>query len=89
MGSWAPERSFAETPKESKLPTGQVEKPSEVVTEEEEVEERTLGEIFATEGLLAAIGAMPFNLKVILIIAGIIIVGLIILRLIRKRKIKS
>ncbi len=56
---------------------------------EEEAEEKPLGEIFATEGLLAAIGAMPFNLKVILIIAGIIIIGLIILRLIRRRKIKS
>jgi len=78
-----------ETPKESKLPTGQVEKPSEGVTEEEEVEERTLGEVFAAEGLLAAIGALPFNLKVILILVGIIIVGLLILWLIRKRKIKK
>lgn len=53
------------------------------------VEERPLSEVFAAEGLLAAVGAIPFNLKVILIIAGIIIVGLLILWLIRKRKIKS
>jgi hypothetical protein len=55
-------------------------------------EGRALGEILATEGLLAAIGAMPFNLRVILIIAGLIIAGLLILwliRKIRKRRIKS
>ena len=85
-------------------PTGEeeIEKPSGEITEGEgeivgpgEVEkpilaeERTLGEIFATEGLLAAIGAMPFNLKVILIIFGVIIIGLVILRLIRKRRLKK
>jgi len=64
--------------------------PEEEIKEEMPKEEkRPLGEIFATEGLLAAIGAIPFNLKVILIIGGIIIIGLIILRIIRKKKIKS
>jgi len=64
--------------------------PEEEIKEETPKEEkRSLGEIFAAEGLLAAIGAMPFNLRVILIIGGIIIIGLIILRVIRKKKIKS
>ena len=85
-------------------PTGEeeIEKPPEEGMEGEEgivepeeaekpilAEEKTLGEIFATEGLLAAIGAMPFNLKVILIIFGVIIIGLVILRLIRKRRLKK
>ena len=81
---------------------GEIEKPPEERIEGEEeivgpeevekpilAEERPLGEVFATEGLLAAIGAMPFNLKVILIIAGVIIAGLLILWLIRKRRFKK
>jgi len=48
--------------------------------------ERSLGEIFATEGLLAAIGAIPFNLRIILIFAMIIIVALLVSQLIKKRK---
>ena len=84
------------------MPEEEIKKPSEEITEGEEgivgpeeaekpilAEERPLGEIFATEGLLAAIGALPFNLKVILIIAGVIIAGLLILWLIRKRRFKK
>jgi len=65
------------------------EEEEEEEEKEEEAEEKPLGEIFATEGFLAAIGAMPFNLKVILIIFGIIIIGLVILRLIRKRRFRK
>jgi len=75
-------------------PTGEeIEKaPEEEIVGPEEVEkpilakERSLGEIFATEGLLAAIGAIPFNLRIILIFATIIIVALLVSQLIKKRK---
>ncbi len=68
---------------------GKIPPEEEIKEETPKEEKRSLGEIFAAEGLLAAIGAMPFNLRVILIIGGIIIIGLIILRIIRKKKIKS
>jgi hypothetical protein len=86
-------------------PEEEIEKPPEEIAEGEEglvspeglveaerpvlPEERPLPEIFATEGLLAAMGAMPFNWKIILIIAGVIIIGLIILWLIRRRRIRG
>jgi len=54
----------------------------ELITEKTEVEQ-------PITGLLAAIEAIPFNLRIILIILGIIILGLIILQLTRKREIKS
>jgi len=46
-------------------------------------------ETLPAKGLLATIGAIPLNLKVILIIAGVILIGLLILRLTGKRKTKS
>lgn len=80
----------------------EIEKPfGEIIEGEEEtvspeevekpilVEERPLRRVFVTERLLAAIGAIPFNIKVILIIAGLVIAGLIVLRLTKKKKAKS
>jgi hypothetical protein len=48
--------------------------------------ERSLREIFTTEGLLAAIGAIPFNLRIILILAMIIMVALLVSQLIKLSK---
>ncbi len=73
------EEEVSEEIVEGKIVEEEIEKPVLV-------EKKSLGEIFATEELLAAIGAMPLNLKIILIIIGIIIIGLGTLWLIRKRK---
>ncbi|MCK4454104.1 DUF4215 domain-containing protein [Candidatus Parcubacteria bacterium] len=61
--------------------TGEEEIEKEIEEEEakEETKEETAG--LEKEGLLATIGAVPFNTKIILIILGIIILALIILRL--------
>jgi len=86
----APEEEVA--PEEEIAPEEEVAPEEEIVGEEEEKlveEKKSFGEILATEGLSVAMGTLPLNLKVILIIAGIIIIGLIILRLTRRRKIKS
>lgn len=79
-------------PEEEIAPEEEVAPEEEIVGEEEEKlveEKKPFGEILATEGLAVAMGVLPLNLKLILIIIGIIIIGLIILRLIRRRKIKS
>ena len=69
-----------------------VEEIQEKVSEEDlKVEEKIVGENPKT-GLgifLAAIGAIPVNLKIILILAGVILIGLLILRLVRKKKKKE
>lgn len=57
-------------------------------TEEGEGEEVVQEEGVPAGGLLAAIGAIPLNLKVLLGIAVVVIIGLIILWLIRKKKTK-
>lgn len=81
-------------PKEVVRPTEELieEKTPEEIGEKiisKGIEKRPLREILAAEGFLAAIGVIPFNLKIILIITGIAVIGLIILRLIGKRKIKT
>ena len=59
--------------------------PEEEVTPEEELPEEEAPGV----GLLAAIIAIPLNLKIILIIVGVVIIGLIVFWLIRRKRIKS
>jgi len=78
------------------FPSGETRKPSEEIkggeitagTPEEvtPTKKKAFGEILATQGLLAAIGAIPFNQKLIPLLALFIVLALIILALIRKKK---
>jgi len=67
-----------EEKKEIGIPLGEIEGPI--------IEEETLAEIFREEGWLAAIGVLPFNLKLIIILALAVILGLITLWLFRRRR---
>lgn len=95
------EETIIPSGEETFIPEEETVTPEEILIPEEEIisgEETTEApaETLITEtpapvvvqptGLLAAIGTMPLNLKIILIIAAIIIIGLIALRLINKRK---
>lgn len=68
-----------------------VKEPSTEVIKEEIVGLEEEENALQNKGLLVAIGAMPVNLKVILIIVGVILIGLLILWAIikRKKRIKS
>ena len=60
---------------------------SEAVLPTGEAKGEVGGEPVESKGLLATIGSLSFNLKIILILVGVVIIGLVILRLFgRKRK---
>ena len=89
----------ATPPAEVEIPEKLAEKPLEeekkAIVKEIEIEapfiteEKPFIETLTKEGLLAAVGMMPWTSKIILIFVGIVIVGLIILSLLRKRKMRK
>lgn len=62
------------------------EEHEEEILPEKNEEETSEEEVIVSKGLLAAIGIMPFNWKLVLIIIGIIVAVLIVLQLVRKRR---